>query len=103
MLLVLFGLTLCCRQCQGKSEKLSNLDNFHQSVEDPFETKQSNQQNNVNSDESHRQKESLLEVVEVETVKPVLHGTLVRLSLHDGSCHLRMSANKYPAKYPDGT
>ena len=65
MLWVLIGLTLYCRQCQGKSEKLSNLDNFHQSVEDPFETKQNNQQNNVNSDEGPRQRESLMEVVEV--------------------------------------
>jgi len=103
MLWVLIGFTLCCRQCQGKSENLSKLDNFHQSVEDHFETKHNKQQNNVNSDEGPRQRESLMEVVEVETVKPVLHGTLVRLSLHDGSCHLRMSANKYPAKYPDGT
>ena len=65
MLWILIGLTLCCRQCQGKSEKLSNLDNFHQNVEDPFETKQNNQHNNVNSDESPRQRESLLELVEV--------------------------------------
>ena len=65
MLWVLIGFTLCCRQCQGKSENLSKLDNFHQSVEDHFETKQNNQQNNVNSDEGPRQRESLMEVVEV--------------------------------------
>ena len=65
MLWVLIGLTLCCRKCQGKSEKLSNLDTFHQSIEDPFETKQSKQQNNVNSDEGPGPRESLLEVVEV--------------------------------------
>ena len=65
MLWILICSTLFCRQCQGKSEILSNLGNFHQSVDDPLETKQNNQQNSVNSDESPRQRESLLEVVEV--------------------------------------
>ena len=39
-----------------------------------------------------------LEVVELdEPVKPVLHGTIVRITSKDKPCNLRMSPNKYPA------
>ena len=40
-----------------------------------------------------------LEVVELdEPVKPVLHGTIVRITSKDKLCNLRMSQNKYPVK-----
>ena len=40
-----------------------------------------------------------LEVVELdEPVKPVLHGTIVRIASKDKLCNLRMSQNKYPVK-----
>ena len=40
-----------------------------------------------------------LEVVEFdEPVKPVLHGTIVRITSKDKLCNLRMSQNKYPVK-----
>ena len=39
-----------------------------------------------------------LEVVELEEpLKPVLHGTIVRITSKDKPCNLRMSPNKYPA------
>ena len=40
-----------------------------------------------------------LEVVKMdEPVKPVLHGTIVRITSKDKLCNLRMSQNKYPVK-----
>ena len=40
-----------------------------------------------------------LGVVELdEPVKPVLHGTIVRITSKDKLCNLRMSQNKYPVK-----
>ena len=40
-----------------------------------------------------------LEVVELdEPVKPVLHGTIVRITSKDKLCNLRISQNKYPVK-----
>ena len=40
-----------------------------------------------------------LEVVEFdEPVKPVLHGTIVRITSKDKLCNLRMSQSKYPVK-----
>ena len=40
-----------------------------------------------------------LEVVELdEPLKPVLHGTIVRITSVDKLCNLRMSPNKYPVK-----
>ena len=40
-----------------------------------------------------------LEVVELDQpLKPVLHGTIVRITSKDKLCNLRMSTNKYPVK-----
>ena len=40
-----------------------------------------------------------LDVVELEQpLKPVLHGTIVRITSDDKLCNLRMSTNKYPVK-----
>ena len=43
-----------------------------------------------------------LEKLEVEELdqplKPVLHGTIVRITSKDKLCNLRMSTNKYPVK-----
>ena len=40
-----------------------------------------------------------LDVVELEQpLKPVLHGTIVRITSKDKLCNLRMSTNKYPVK-----
>ena len=40
-----------------------------------------------------------LDVVELDQpVKPVLHGTIVRITSVDKLCNLRMSSKKYPVK-----
>ena len=40
-----------------------------------------------------------LEVVELDLpLKPVLHGTIVRITSKDKLCNLRMSTSKYPVK-----
>ena len=40
-----------------------------------------------------------LDVVELDQpLKPVLHGTIVRITSDDKLCNLRMSTNKYPVK-----
>ena len=40
-----------------------------------------------------------LDVVELEQpLKPVLHGTIVRITSNDKLCNLRMSTKKYPVK-----
>ena len=45
-----------------------------------------------------------LEVVEIEApLKPVLHGTIVRITSKDKLCHLRMSDKKYPVKWGRGS
>jgi len=104
MLTLVVSLVLCS-QCVGNSEGLANLDNSQQRIggskrnsEDLVNAKLHQQ----NAEDSGQSMEKLLEVVEVEPVKPVLHGTIVRLTLQDGSCHLRMSSNKYPVKHSNG-
>ena len=64
-------------------------------------------------DDSHsRTKDSLvlvdgyteLDVVEIDVpLKPVLHGTIVRITSKDKLCHLRMSDKKYPVKWGRGS
>ena len=58
-------------------------------------------------DSQNRTKDSLvlvdgyteLDVVEIDLpLKPVLHGTIVRITSKDNLCHLRMSDKKYPVK-----
>ena len=40
-----------------------------------------------------------LDIVEIEVpLKPVLHGTIVRITSKDKLCHLRISDMKYPVK-----
>ena len=40
-----------------------------------------------------------LDVVELhQPLKPVLHGTIVRITSDDKLCNLRMSTNRYPVK-----
>ena len=40
-----------------------------------------------------------LDVLELEQpLKPVLHGTIVRITSNDKLCNLRMSTKKYPVK-----
>ena len=40
-----------------------------------------------------------LDVVELDQpLKPVLHGTIVRITSDDKLCNLRMSTNRYPVK-----
>ena len=58
-------------------------------------------------DSQNRTKDSLvlvdgyteLDVVEIDVpLKPVLHGTIIRITSKDKLCHLRMSDKKYPVK-----
>ena len=55
-------------------------------------------------DSQNRTKDSLVlvdgyTVVEIDVpLKPVLHGTIVRITSKDKLCHLRMSDKKYPVK-----
>ena len=88
---IFFGWTICFQACVLGSQSRNQI-NRKLVTGDHLETNRLELMDKMEDLEE-------LDVVELDQpLKPVLHGTIVRITSDDKLCHLRMSTNKYPVK-----